>query len=246
MEQSSSASSTPRPHTAGQKVAIVLSIAALAAVVVLLVLAGGRVWHFFRHPSELRPLVRGWGAWAPLGILAFQVTQIVIAPLPGDALSFTCGYVLGFWPTIVWLMVGVMLGSTADFLLTRLLGRRVMRFFLSPEQLARLDSAVLRRGTFYVLLLLLVPNPVGDWVYYLAGLTSMPWPIFILLVFVGKLPSNLLNCSLGATATHFGWREWAILGLVAATLAFFYYKNRARIQAALDRVSSRHRVSAGS
>ena len=218
---------------------MVLSIAALAALAVLLVLAGGRVWHLFRHPEELRLLVRSWGPWAPLGIIALQVVQIVVAPLPGDALSFASGYVIGFWPTIVWLLTGVLCGASVNFMLIKLLGRRLLKYFLPPDQLAQLDALVLRKGTAYIFLLLLIPNPVGDWVYYLAGLTAIPYPLFIAFVFVGKLPSNLLNCSLGASATHFGWREWTILAALAAALWLTYFQFRDRIQTWLDRLSSR-------
>lgn len=256
MEQSSSGDSTsgnqvsrpagPPPHTVGQKITLGLTIAALVALVVLLALAGGRVWHLFRHPVELRLLVRNWGAWAPVGIILFQVVQIVIAPLPGNAMSFAAGYALGVWPTIVWLLIGVMIGATVDFLLIRLLGRRLLKYFLPPQRLAELDALMLRRGTFYIFLLLLVPNPVGDWVYYLAGLTSMPLPLFLGLVFIARLPSNLLECGVGASATHFGWREWAIAVMVAAVLGLLYYQQRQRIEAALDRLSSRRRGPAGS
>jgi uncharacterized membrane protein YdjX (TVP38/TMEM64 family) len=236
-----------RQRTAGEWVSLGLTIAALAAVVALMAFAGRSVLHYFRHPGELRALMYGWGPWAPLGIIAFQVVQIVVAPLPGDALSFASGYVLGFWPTIVWLVTGVLCGASVNFLLVKLLGRRLLRFFLPAEQLARLDALVLRKGTAYIFLLLLVPNPVGDWIYYLAGLTSIPYPLFILLVFVGKLPSNLLNCSLGASATHFGWREWVLLGLAAAVLWLVYYQFRDRIGALLERVAARHakRTAAG-
>jgi len=220
---------------------MVSTIAALAALAVLLVLAGGRAWHLFRHPEELRLLVRSWGAWAPVGIILFQVVQIAVAPLPGNAMSFACGYALGLWPTVIWLMIGVLLGATVDFLLIKLLGRSLLRYFLPPDRLARLDALVLRRGTFYIFLLLLVPNPVGDWVYYLAGMTSLPLPVFLGLVLIGRLPSNLLECAVGASATHFGWREWSIVGLVAAILALLYFQHRSRIGAALDRLSSRGR-----
>ena len=233
-------------HTVGQKITLVLTIAALAGLVVLFVFAGGSVWRYFREPEELRVLVRSWGAWAPAGIILLQVVQVAVAPLPGNAMSFAAGYALGFWPTVVWLMAGVMVGAAVDFLLIKLLGRRLLKYFLSPDRLARLDAKVLRRGTFYIFLLLLVPNPVGDWVYYLAGLTSMPLPVFLGLVFIGRLPSNLLECAVGASATHFGWREWTIVGLTAAILGLLYWQYRGRIEVALDRISARRRPAAGS
>ena len=55
------------------------------------------------------------------------------------------------------------------------------KYFLAPDRLAKLDAKILRRGTFYIFLLLLFPNPIGDWVYYLAGLSTIPLPVFLLL-----------------------------------------------------------------
>ncbi|MEO0086073.1 MAG: VTT domain-containing protein, partial [candidate division WOR-3 bacterium] len=158
-----------------RRVVSVTVLVVLAAVLAVAFTAAGRhLWHYFRSPAELRELVQRWGIWAPLGTVLFQMLQIVVAPLPGSVMSFACGYALGLWPTIVWLMLGVALGATLDFLLARLLGRRLLHYLVPPDKLARLDEVVIRRGTFYVFLLLLVPNPLGDWIYYLAGLTPIP------------------------------------------------------------------------
>ena len=229
--------SEPRHHRIGAAVTLVVTALLVAGLAFLLIRYGSDVWHYFRNPAEARALVSGWGAWAPLGIIAFQVVQIVLAPLPGNVVSFSCGYVLGFWPGIVWVMLGVIGGATIDFLLARLLGRRLLRYLVPPDRLARLDATVIRRGTFYLFLLLLVPNPVGDLAYYFAGLTPLPLPLFLVLVLVGRLPSNLIECGLGSGATRFGWLEWAILAalFVAVTALYFIYQRR--ITALLERWS---------
>ncbi len=227
-----------RGPTAGERLGIVITATIIVGFIVVFLVAGRPIVHYFRHPDELRLLVRSWGAWAPLGIVVFQMLQVIVAPLPGNAMSFAAGYAFGVWPTILWLMFGVILGATVDFLLVRLVGRQVLRFFIAEERLARLDAVVLRRGTFYIFLLLLVPNPVGDWVYYLAGLTSMPLLLFWGLVLVARLPSNLLECWVGSTATGFGWREWVILAAVVGALALLYYQFHDRIESLLDRITA--------
>jgi uncharacterized membrane protein YdjX (TVP38/TMEM64 family) len=221
----------------GRWVKVALIIFGLLLIGTVLAFGGRSILHYFSHPDELRRLVCDWGAWAPVGIVLLQMVQIVIAPLPGNALSFAAGYALGVWPTIVWLMVGVLLGATADFLIVRWLGRRVLRRLVPADRLARLDTLVVSRGTFFIFLLLLVPNPIGDWVYYLAGLTAMPLPLFLGLVLVARLPSNLLESWVGATATRFGMREWAVLGLIAVALVLVYWMYRERIQALLEKLS---------
>jgi uncharacterized membrane protein YdjX (TVP38/TMEM64 family) len=231
----------PAQHTVGQRILAGLTIVALVALIILLVVTGRSLWHYFRHPAELRQVVSNWGAWAPFGIVLFQMVQVIIAPLPGNAMSFAAGYALGVWPTIVWLMLGVLAGATVDFLLIRLLGRRLLKFFLSPARLERLDSLVVRRGTFYIFLLLLVPNPVGDWVYYLAGLSRMPLPLFLVLVLAARTPSNLLEAAIGAGATRFAWQHWVLLGLAVVLLTVLYLKNQQRIEAFLLKLSRLNR-----
>ena len=206
-------------------------------MVVLFLCYGRQVIHLFRHPAELRALVQGWGAWAPFGIIGFQLLQIVVAPLPGNVVSFATGYALGFWPGIVWVMLGVLVGAAVDFLLARLLGRRLLMYLLPHGRMARLDATVVRRGTFFIFLLLLIPNPLGDVTYYLAGLTALPMPLFMVLVLLGKLPSNVIECALGSGATKFGWVEWTILGVFFGTLTVLYFVYQKRIVAVLERWS---------
>jgi len=224
-------------HRIGIAVSLSITAILLAAIVGVLVFAGRDLWHYFRNPSELQALVIGWGAWAPLGIVGFQVLQIVIAPLPGNMVSFATGYVLGFWPGILWVMLGVIVGASVDFLLARVLGRRLLGYLMPPDRLARIDSMVVRRGMFYLFLLILIPNPIGDLAYYFAGLTPLPLPVFLLLVFVGRLPSNLVECWVGKWATGFGWLEWCILGAVLVVFAVAYFANQKRISRLLERWS---------
>ncbi len=233
-------------HRVGIVVTLSVTVLLLALLVGVLVLHGPELWHYFRNPSKLRALVQSWGAWAPVGIILVQVVQIVIAPLPGNAVSFVAGYALGFWPAILWVMLGVVVGAGLDFLLARVLGRRLLRYILAPDRLARLDAKVVRWGTFYLFLLLLIPNPVGDLAYYLAGLTPLPLPLFLALVLIGRLPSNLIECGLGSGATKFGWLEWTILAALFVAVTVLYFANQKRITRLLERWSHVRHVSSKS
>jgi uncharacterized membrane protein YdjX (TVP38/TMEM64 family) len=227
----------PEHHRIGTAVTIGSAVLLLAGVVTVLVIYGGELWHYFRNPSELRELVTSWGGWAPLGIIAVQVIQITVAPLPGNVVSFAAGYAFGLWPAIVWVMLGVVLGAAIDFLLARLLGRRLLRYLMPRDRLERLDAKMVRYGTFYLFLLLLIPNPIGDFAYYLAGLSPLPLPLFLALVFIGRLPSNLIECGIGSGATEFGWLEWTVLGVVFAAIVVLYFTNQKRITRLLERWS---------
>lgn len=218
-------------------VSILLSGFLLFGIVVIFIFSSRYFVRYFRNPEELRLLVKSWGIWAPLGVIILQLIQIVVAPLPGNVMSFVSGYALGFWPTIVWLILGVLGGATLAFTIAKLSGRRFLRLFISREAMFKFDSLVLKRGLFYIFLLLLVPNPLGDWVYYLAGLTGMGYYTFLLLVFIARMPSNVIECGLGAKAINFGLREWLIFAGVVVLMVVGYLLKQRRIEQWLVRVA---------
>lgn len=218
-------------------VSILLSGFLLFGIVVIFTFFSRYFVRYFRNPEEIRLLVKSWGIWAPLGVIILQSIQIVVAPLPGNMMSFASGYALGFWPTIVWLILGVVGGATLAFIIAKVSGRRLLRLFVPSEALAKFDALVLKRGLCYIFLLLLVPNPLGDWVYYLAGLTGIGYPIFLLLVFIARLPSNVIECGLGAKAINFGLREWLILVVLAVLMVVGYFLKQRQIEQWLARVA---------
>lgn len=226
----------------------VLVAAAMIIGVTLVVLAGlrwgGPLWRLFRNPERIQQLVRRWGIWAPLGLIVLQIIQIVIPPLPGSVVSITAGYVFGLGRGLLLAMIGIVLGAGINFLLSRWIGRRVLRLFVPEATMDRFDRFVVERGPFYVFLLLLLPSPIGDWLYYLAGLTALPFPVFLLLVLAGRIPSNLLEVFVGVQVYRLGSRgyhlalwQWLGFGTIIVALAIAYSLNRKRIEALILRLT---------
>jgi uncharacterized membrane protein YdjX (TVP38/TMEM64 family) len=209
----------------------------VTAIVLVAIRYGGILRPVIRDPQRLVTLVKSWGAWAWLGMIGLQVAQVVIAPLPGNLVAMVGGYVFGLGVGFLLCRVGVVLGSIAAFLLGRLFGRRLLRVFVPEETMNRFDFFVVRHGPFYLLLLMLLPNPTGDWLYYLAGITALPLPVFCLLTLVGRSPSNFVESYLGAQmyrlgseGRHMTWWLWALIIGGFAIVSLAYYLNRPRIE----------------
>ena len=216
---------------------IVLAILLLAIIILAGILLTPWLLDSVKHPERLRHLLLNSGIWAPLVMIILQIIQVIIAPIPGQVIAFVSGYVFGVFKGTVLSMIGLTIGGIIAFLLARITGRRILRFFLSEAMLKRFDIYTLKQGPFVLFLLLLIPNPLGDGVYYLAGLTKIPLLFYIILVVVSRLPSNLVNNIIGAKVTYFSIYHWIVFGLIILILALLYYLFNNRIEEMLLRLA---------
>lgn len=176
----------------------------------------------------LRQQILRWPRIAPVLFFFAQVGQILFPVVPGHILNFAGGYIFGVGFGVILSLLGVLGGSLIAFLLSRYLGRKVLRFFLREEKLKRLDHKIKDSGPFLFFLLLLIPNPLGDTLYYLYGLTNLPFSFFLPAVLIGRSPSLIFASYLGAKALSFTSTEWLVFGasLIFLTTLFYLTKDK--------------------
>jgi uncharacterized membrane protein YdjX (TVP38/TMEM64 family) len=210
----------------------------LAAIVLALIRYGRPLWVLFHSPDQLQIVMHHLGPWAPIGFILMEFIQVVIPPIPGNFVGMIGGYAFGLGRGLLLALTGIMLGATCSFLLSRSLGREVLSLIIPSDLMERFDAYTARRGPSYIFLLLLVPYPIGDWIYYLAGLTVLPLPVFLLMVIIARIPSNLAEVFIGVQVRRFGsgaahltWWQWLIFLGLLLVLALLYFLNRRRIQA---------------
>ncbi|MEE8163898.1 MAG: TVP38/TMEM64 family protein, partial [Anaerolineae bacterium] len=79
-----------------------IAVLGLLALVVATLL----IWHkpllsFFTDRAKVQAFVMRFGAWAPLAAILLCVTQVLLAPIPGQAIDTVNGYLFGTaWGTI--------------------------------------------------------------------------------------------------------------------------------------------------
>lgn len=205
-------------------------------VVVILVF----VFLFHRYPNlikifldqqKIRAFVVSHGTRAPIILIALQVLQIIVAPIPGHIIGFVGGYLFGAWRGILYCMLGVVIGATLTFWIGRIFGRGLLQLFISRENMNRFDRYVLMKGPFIIFVLLLIPvTPLGDILFYLSGLTAMPFFIFLIIAVIARTPSNVINNLIGAKAATFNLQQWIIFIIVIAVFILLFYLNRQRIE----------------
>jgi uncharacterized membrane protein YdjX (TVP38/TMEM64 family) len=178
----------------------------------------------FFDPGRLRAEVIGWGPWGALALIGLQVAQVLLAPIPGQALGLVGGYVYGPWLGTLVNMTGTLIGSATAMWLARRFGRPLVQRWVSPEWLDRLDGLAKRRGPAVFFLIFLFPFLPDDAACFVAGLSPLPLGELLLLVLFGRLPGVFIPNWLGAHATEMNARQWIIIILLMVPIAVAFWR----------------------
>ena len=124
-----------------------------------------------------------------LFIITFLANATIVLPAPGLLVVMAfAGSELPWWSVGLVAGVGATLGELSGYL-AGASGRAIV-----PDQRLynRLEEAMRRYGPLTITLLAFIPSPIFDLAGVIAGALKMPWYLFLLWCFLGKLPKMLL------------------------------------------------------
>lgn len=212
-------------RTPGWKELGILGLVLLAVVIALVGAAGWTpMLRTLADPDRLRAAVIGWGAWGALALIGLQVAQVLLAPIPGQALGLVGGYLYGPWLGTLINMTGTLIGSGIAIWLARRFGRPLVERWVSPGGLDRLDGLAKRRGPAVFFLIFLFPFLPDDAACLVAGLSPLPLGELLLLVLLGRLPGVFIPNWLGAHATDLSLRQWIAIILLMIPIAIAFWR----------------------
>jgi uncharacterized membrane protein YdjX (TVP38/TMEM64 family) len=190
----------------------------LIATIILLLAWGRPLYEFIADQERIRDWVEGFGLWGPVAITALEIAQILLAPIPGQAIEAVSGYLYGPWLGSLYAMIGIGTGSLVSFLLARRFGRPwVVRLF-GAQTVARMDDLARRGGAPFFFLIWLLPFVPDDVACLVAGLTPMRIPRFLFLMILGRFPGIFVSTWVGASVAQIE-PIWLIGLIVLATVA---------------------------
>jgi uncharacterized membrane protein YdjX (TVP38/TMEM64 family) len=223
-----------------------LTILAYPLFLTAILLAGfifrSQLLDIFSTPEQLKSWIRASGILAPLAFVAAQAFQVIVFFIPGEVPQIAGGYLFGVWSGSALSALGILLGSTVSFLLSRFLGVPFVYALFPPGQVdrvRRVSGSSRAKMTFF--LFFLIPGIPKDILCYVAGLTPIRLPIFLLLSTLGRLPGILGSALMGDAAAE---QRWILAGLLFAGSALLFilgFALRTRIQELLERISAGRR-----
>ena len=189
---------------------------------------GGKLWGLFEDCRKLKGVIKSFGPYSPLIFILLQVIQVVVAPIPGEAIEFLGGYVFGVWAGMFYSMIGLVLGSWLAFSIARIFEKQAIEKFVSPELRKKFDYLIGHQGAILSFFLFLIPGFPKDTLCYILGLTPMHLGTFLIISTIGRIPGTWMATLQGAKAFDQQYVTLLVLLMISGLiiLAFYIYHEK--------------------
>jgi uncharacterized membrane protein YdjX (TVP38/TMEM64 family) len=170
------------------------------------------------QPEIIKEFIVGFGSFAIITYIILYAIAMFI-PYLGPVMSVTGGLVFGtLLGTIITVIVAT-LTSTLPFLLSRKLGKKWVEKKLEGTKFENYADKAKKNDFLFVLYMRLIPVLPYELQNYVAGLTNISIPKFMLATFLGILPGTFALTFLGESITDIGSTQFWIAILIF-TIAF--------------------------
>lgn len=184
----------------------------------------------FSSRESIARYVAQWGFWAPVVFVLIQTAQVILAPIPGNITALAGGALFGWGIGFLLSSLGLVIGSIIAFWLGRFFGKPLVVRIVGEKTYARYEGVVARKGIWVLFLLFLIPFFPDDALCFLAGMTAISFPLFVVLVIVGRLPGMLVSNLAGSGLINLTLWQWTVVAIVCAGLAVLLFRYREKIE----------------
>jgi uncharacterized membrane protein YdjX (TVP38/TMEM64 family) len=155
-------------------------------------------------------ILRKYESWAwAAGIVLIWAD--VVLPVPQTVVIAALGVIYGTVLGGLLGSVGLITGGLLGYVLMLTSARRMVKRFVGPQSLNRMESLFERSGAWAIVLTRSLPYSVPEAMVFLAGLAGMPTRKFTAALALGSVPTAFAFAAIGA-----GWADKPILALVAS------------------------------
>lgn len=178
--------------------------------------------------AEFREWIKSFRWWGLLIMIGIQILQVVVAFLPGEVVEVVMGMMYGVIGGIIVCWIGLAIATIIIFYLVRLLGKPIVKLFVSEknaEKLKFIKNADQAEAVF--LFAFLLPGTPKDVLIYLAPATSVKLHRFLIISLVGRIPSLLLSTLIGhhlISGEYAHSLTYTIITIVLAIIGILFYR----------------------
>ncbi len=188
----------------------ILRIIILSSLIILcLLLTWFVIIPFIRELSTdegrifIQQKVESFGVFAPLLFILLEITQIILALIPGGPVEMIGGVLFGAIWGLILCEIGIFLATVVIYNLVKRFGRPLVNAFVSEEKFKKFkflhDEKKLELIVFVILM---IPGTPKDVITYMTSLTDIKPYRFYLLATVARIPAVTSLTLMGSTLSE--------------------------------------------
>lgn len=222
----------------------ILALIILSVLIILLYYFHQPLWKTVCHiysvltdREQIKTFITSFGAGAPVVFIIIQILQVLFAPVPGEATGFIGGFLFGVINGFIYSSIGLTIGSLLNFLIGRILGKKYVRKLLPIQYLEKFESYLKHQGIVVIFIFFVFPGFPKDYLCLFLGLTSLPFKVFFILAFIGRMPGTLMLCFQGAYLYEQNYIILGILIVICVVCTFIVYRYRDNVYKWVDKLN---------
>ena len=173
--------------------------------------------------ESLRNYIADFGNMAVFLYILFCFLQVIILPIPGSVTVAAGVALFGPLRCSIFSFIGITLGSVTAFTIGKLIGDKAVQWIVGEDTLKKWLEKLKGKDYLILSIMFLLPLFPDDVLCFVAGLSSMTWPYFLVMIAITRATSVLATSySFGLIpfTTWWGILVWIIIGALIA-LAFW-------------------------
>lgn len=206
-----------------KNIKIVLNIIAILLFVIVIVLVGAKyskqIIALTSSPAKFRNWVLSFGNLGVFVFILFQILQVVVSVIPGEAIQISGGYIYGTVMGTFYSLIGIMLGTVIVFYISRLLGYTLIKKLVPEESLNKfyfvINSA---KSEVAIFLLFLIPGLPKDILTYIVGLSPIKPLRFFIITAIARFPGIFFSSYIGSNLEKKNYTVALIIATIATLL----------------------------
>ena len=214
----------------------------LLALILTFVLQKTGFFYVVKDAERFQEYLRGAGAWMPALYIVLQYMQVVLLPIPGFVSTAAGVALFGPMRTFLYSFIGVTLGSLTAFVIGRKFGYKAVLWMVGKEDLDKWQKKIKGKDNFVLTAMFLLPVFPDDILCFIAGLSSMTWQYFFIMIVLSRLCAILTTCysvNFIPFNTWWGISIWITFILLIILIFILLYKYLDQINAWFNKVFKR-------
>ena len=202
----------------------------VVCAVVFYVLCASDLLGKINSVDALREYIGKAGSMAAIIYILFCFLQVVLLPVPGSVAVGVGVAMFGPLKCALFSFIGIVIGSVVAFAIGRWIGYKAVAWIVGKESLDKWLKKLKGKDYLILSLMFLLPLFPDDVLCFVAGLSSMTWVFFLVMITVTRaisIFSTAYSFELIPFTTWWGITIWIVLlGLVALSfwLVCKYYE----------------------